>query len=75
VNVIDRVRGQRRPLSPREREVLRLMASGYTRAETAERLGISETTVRTHVTRIFAALAAVNGPHAVAIGFREGMLS
>lgn len=40
--------GAERPLSPREREVLQLIAEGHTSKEIAERLGIGETTVKTH---------------------------
>ncbi|MEU2246980.1 LuxR C-terminal-related transcriptional regulator [Streptomyces sp. NPDC019224] len=39
-------------LSPREREVLDLIADGFTHAQTARRLGISRHTVDTHVKRI-----------------------
>ena len=40
-------------LSPREREILALIADGLANAEIAERLGISEKTVRNHVTNVF----------------------
>ncbi|WLQ35489.1 helix-turn-helix transcriptional regulator [Streptomyces castrisilvae] len=40
------------PLSPRERQVLDLIAGGFTHAQTARRLGISRHTVDTHVKRI-----------------------
>lgn len=73
--VIDQVVSARRPLSNREVQVLRLVAAGYTRFEIGEQLHITERTVRTHVSRLLAAMCAVNAPHAVAIGFREGILS
>lgn len=44
------------PLSPREVDVLRLVADGATNAEIAERLGLSDNTVRTYVRRIFGKL-------------------
>jgi DNA-binding NarL/FixJ family response regulator len=40
-------------LSPREREVLGLIAEGLANAEIAERLGISDKTVRNHVSNVF----------------------
>ena len=40
-------------LTPREREVLALVASGYTNKDTAERLGLSVETVKHHLTSIF----------------------
>lgn len=73
--VIDRVVSARRPLSGREKQVLRLVAKGYTRAEIAQELHIAERTVRSHMSRLLAAMCAVNAPHAVAMGFREGILS
>jgi DNA-binding NarL/FixJ family response regulator len=40
-------------LSPREREVLHLVSAGLANAEIAERLGISDKTVRNHVSNLF----------------------
>ena len=40
-------------LSPREREVLALICEGLGNAQIAERLGISEKTVRNHVSNLF----------------------
>jgi DNA-binding CsgD family transcriptional regulator len=45
------------PLSPRECEVVELIARGNSVASIAERLVISENTVRTHMKRIYAKLA------------------
>jgi two-component system, NarL family, response regulator NreC len=44
--------GQPRPLSPREAEVLRLLAQGHTYKETADRLAVSVKTVETHRKRL-----------------------
>ena len=60
-------------LSPREQEVLALIACGYTTGEIARTLWISEDTVRTHVKRVLARLAARTRAHAVAIAFCEGL--
>jgi len=65
---------QPRPkLTPREREVLALIACGYTTSEIANALWITEDTVRTHVKRLLARLPARTRAHAVAIAFREGL--
>ena len=45
------------PLSPRERDILRLVAQGHTNREIAARLYLSEGTVKNHVSRILTRLA------------------
>ena len=57
--------GSLTPLSPREMEVLRLMATPATYREIGERLFVSEETIRTHVKRIFAKLGQPNRTQAV----------
>ncbi|WP_051472116.1 response regulator transcription factor [Patulibacter minatonensis] len=54
-----------RHLSGRELEVLRLMAGGLRNAEIAERLTLSEPTVKSHVRRILRKMRASNRAHAV----------
>ena len=44
--------GQPRPLSPREAEVLRLLAQGYTNQEAADHLAVSVKTIETHRKRL-----------------------
>ncbi|RYD30275.1 MAG: LuxR family transcriptional regulator, partial [Sphingomonadales bacterium] len=44
-------------ISPRECEILALLAHGYSNREMAERLGISANTVKTHVGRLYEKLA------------------
>jgi len=53
------------PLTPREQEVLRLLAAGTTNQEIANRLVVSLTTVKKHVGNILMKLAAENRTHAV----------
>ncbi|GIW18302.1 MAG: hypothetical protein KatS3mg064_1459 [Tepidiforma sp.] len=53
-------------LSPREREVLGLVAEGRTNAEVAALLGISSETVKTHVSRILAKLGVQSRHQAAA---------
>ncbi|MEP7380923.1 MAG: response regulator transcription factor [Gemmatimonadota bacterium] len=62
------------PLSPREREILALLAEGLGNKIAAARLGISEHTVKTHVASIFQKLGADTRAEAVAIGARTGMI-
>lgn len=54
-------------LSLRERAVLRLVAQGYTNATIGTRLGISATTVKTHLQHVFEKLEARDRAHAVTI--------
>lgn len=62
------------PLSPREREILALLAEGMGNKIVAARLGISEHTVKTHVASIFQKLGAETRAEAVAIGARSGLI-
>jgi two-component system, NarL family, response regulator YdfI len=61
-------------LSPRESEVLNLLAAGLGNKEIAWRLKISEHTVKFHVTSIFNKLNASSRAEAVAIGVRRGLI-
>lgn len=62
-------------LSPREQEVLTLMATPATYGQIALQLGIGETTVRTHVKRILAKLNQPNRTQAVMEALRLGLIS
>ena len=61
-------------LSPREQEVLLLLADGETTASVAGRLGVGESTVRTHVERMRSKLNVNTRAAVVAEGFRLGYL-
>jgi DNA-binding CsgD family transcriptional regulator len=61
-----------RVLTPREREVLGLVALGATNREIAERLVITVSTVETHVRNAGNALQARNRAHAVAVALAQG---
>jgi DNA-binding NarL/FixJ family response regulator len=61
-------------LSPREREVLRLLAGGTGNKGIALRLGISEHTVKFHVASILAKLHAGSRTEAVTEGIRRGLV-
>ena len=61
-------------LSPRELEVLGLVAAGNTNRDAAAHLFISEATVKTHLLNIYAKLEVPDRASAVAEGFRRGLL-
>ncbi|MFE4468794.1 response regulator [Leifsonia sp. NPDC056824] len=61
-------------LSPRELEVLALVADGATNRVAGERLHLSEATVKTHLLSIYAKLGVGDRAAAVAEGFRRGLL-
>ena len=62
------------PLTPRETEILALLAEGAANKEIASRLAISEHTVKFHVGSILAKLGAATRTEAVARGYREGLI-
>jgi two-component system, NarL family, response regulator YdfI len=62
------------PLSPREVEVLRLLAEGTGNKQIAWRLSISEHTVKYHISSLFNKLNASSRTEAVAIGVRLGLV-
>lgn len=62
------------PLSPREREVLQMLASGLGNKEIAARLTISEHTVKFHVASILGKLGAATRTEAVTLGIRHGLV-
>lgn len=72
----DSARGPRRPaerLTPREREVLALVAQGASNRQIARTLVIGERTARTHVSAIFTKLGLVSRTQAALWAVREGL--
>jgi ATP/maltotriose-dependent transcriptional regulator MalT len=67
--------GRRLTLTERELQVLRGMADGKSNAEIGRELFVSEDTVKTHARRLLRKLGARDGAHAVASGFRAGLLT
>jgi DNA-binding NarL/FixJ family response regulator len=61
-------------LSGREREVLGLAAGGLSNKQIARSLGITERTVKFHVTSIFNKLGAENRAQAVAMAIQQGLV-
>ncbi|GAB1819099.1 response regulator [Herbidospora sp. RD11066] len=72
--LLTRVRTPPPPLSPREVEVLELVAAGNTNKEAAARLFITEATVKSHLLNIYAKLGVNDRAAAVAEAFNRGLL-
>src|SRR5260370_38862805 len=66
--------GAGEPLTPRERDVLQLMAEGLPNKLIAVRLSISEHTAKFHISAIMTKLGAASRTEAVTIGARRGLL-
>ncbi len=62
-------------LTPREREIMRLMAEGLTAEKIGQQTSISVETVRTHVRNVVRKLQARNRVHAIAIALERGEIS
>jgi DNA-binding NarL/FixJ family response regulator len=58
----------------REVEVLQLVSEGLVNREIGQRLFLSEETVKSHVRHLLAKLQARSRAHAVAVGFRRGLI-
>ncbi|AHH98797.1 response regulator transcription factor [Kutzneria viridogrisea] len=75
-----RVAGHRGPdnadtlLTPRQHEILRMIASGIREATIAEKLFVSPATVRTHIKQLRGRLGARDRAHAIARAFSLGLL-
>lgn len=59
----------------REIEVLQLISDGLVNREIGRRLFLSEETVKSHVRHLLAKLQARSRAHAVAVGFRRGLIA
>ena len=78
LTLLDRIKQRETPaydLTPRELEVLRLVATGTSTDEIRQRLFISTHTVRNHVRNILAKLNAHSKLEAVAIAARDGLIT
>jgi DNA-binding NarL/FixJ family response regulator len=61
-------------LTPREVEILQLLAAGLGNKEIASRLGISDHTVKFHVASVIGKLGAASRTEAVTLGIRHGLV-
>ncbi|QBG46719.1 response regulator transcription factor [Verrucomicrobia bacterium S94] len=61
-------------LSPREVEVLKLLAAGHSNKEMAAALGISDETVKAHLANLRSKLGASDRTHAVVMAYEKGIL-
>jgi DNA-binding NarL/FixJ family response regulator len=62
-------------LTERELEVFRLLCRGFSNQEVAHELWISESTVKTHVTRVFAKLELRDRAQAVVLAYESGLVA
>jgi DNA-binding CsgD family transcriptional regulator len=62
-------------VTPRELEILELMAQGLSNREIAEKLFVSENTVKTHSSRLFEKLGAKRRTQAVRLGKQRGLIA
>ena len=69
------VSGARPRLSPRESEVLRLVAEGLTTPQIAQRLVLGTATVKSHLQTLYEKLGVSDRASAVAVAMREGILA
>jgi len=61
-------------LSPREREVLQLLAEGLGVAQISRRLYISDSTTKTHISKLYEKLGAGNRAQAIMAALRQGLI-
>jgi DNA-binding NarL/FixJ family response regulator len=61
-------------ITAREHDVLRLMVEGLANKQIAQRLGIGEKTVKTHVSRLLAKLGVEDRTQAAVLAIREGLV-
>jgi DNA-binding NarL/FixJ family response regulator len=78
-NLADAMRRRMEPsgpkLSPREQEVLALLAEGLGVSAIAKRIYVSESTAKTHISKIYEKLGAANRAQAIMAGLRAGLIS
>ncbi|MEX2177096.1 MAG: helix-turn-helix transcriptional regulator [Gemmatimonadaceae bacterium] len=72
--VLDGARLQQLGITPREREILELIAAGLSNQEIADRLFVTQNTVKTHASRVFEKLNARRRTQAVRIAKAERLI-
>jgi DNA-binding CsgD family transcriptional regulator len=73
--VVDRARLEQLGITPREHEILTHIAAGLSTREIAEKLFVSENTVKTHARRLFDKLDARRRTQAVQIAKEQGLIA
>ena len=73
--VVNRQRMEALGITPREHEILTLIAAGLSNREIAERLFVSENTVKTHSSRLFDKLQAKRRTQAVQLAKEAGLIA
>ena len=73
--IVDRMRLEALGITPREHEILGLIAAGLSNREIAERLFVSENTVKTHSSRLFDKLQAKRRTQAVQRAKEAGLIA
>lgn len=69
------VQGDGAQLAPRERQLLELLAQGYSEKQASEQLGISQRTIHSYLARLRGKLGAVNRVHAAALAVAARIVS
>ena len=72
--VVNQARVDELAITPRELEILGLIASGLSNREIADKLFVSENTVKTHSSRVFDKLGARRRTQAVQLGKAAGLI-
>jgi DNA-binding NarL/FixJ family response regulator len=62
-------------ITPWERDALQLLANGKAAIEIANNLGIAESDIESHLSRLFAAMGAASHTDAIAIALERGLLN
>jgi DNA-binding NarL/FixJ family response regulator len=71
---MDQVRSGRPALTTRDAEIVSLLAEGLGNRQIAQRLYVTEATVKTHLVHIFAKLGVDNRTAAVAVAVQQGLI-
>lgn len=74
VRLVERMRRPDPVLTHRERDVLRLVATGHSNKQVAVALGIGESTVKTHLLKVFEKLGVADRTRAVTLAMERGLL-